>query len=515
MQITSTLHKAARIYPNALATEFADRRQNFSSLIYRVSCLAAGFKSLGLKPGDRLAILSLNNDKLFEAILATLWAGGVAVPLNTRWTDREIANALDDSGAGLFLVSEHFSNIAGSKVTLDLVEKSKIICFNSTKNDRCEIEALIAKFRPVEDMCCQGDDLAFILYTGGTTGQPKGVMLSHGGLMSAAASQSAAGCGTQGKVYLHAAPMFHMADLQMMANHLLNMGTHAFLPAFEPGVMLQFIEQKGVSDILMVPTMIQALLTYTEFSSRELSSLKTIFYGAAPMTPTLLNRALKALPQCQFIQGYGMTETCLAAMLPASFHLAGASGNDARRMRSAGLELPLAELRIADSSGNEVPHGDVGEIQIRGPSVMKGYWRNTKTSASALAGGWMHTEDLAYRDSDGFIYIVDRLKDMIISGGENIYSSEVENVLSQHPAVAQCAVIGVADEKWGELVLAEVVLKKDEALTSDVLIAFCREFLSGFKCPRVINFTSALPVSPAGKILKSELRKRYQLAQSS
>lgn len=507
MQITTTLHKAARVYPDRAATVFADRTRSFSELVHRVSCLAAGLRSLGVTSGSRVAMLSPNSDKLFEATLATLWVGGVAVPLNTRWSELEIAATLADSGATVLFLSEHFSDMANLKSVMEPLPL-RLVRFHSGNGD-CELEALISEYSPLEDTQSHGDDLAFILYTGGTTGRPKGVMVSHSGLITAAVSVSAGGCGTQGQIYLHVAPLFHMADVQFMVNHLLNMGTHAFLPVFDPVATQEFIERAQVSDVLLVPTMIQALISHPTLDVHKLSSLQTIIYGAAPMTPALLERAMQALPQCQFIQGYGMTETGLAAMLPARFHIPGASGKDLERMSSAGFELPLAEVRIVDPAGYEVPSGEVGEIQIRSPSLMQGYWKNEEKTASALTDGWMHTEDLAYRDSDGFIYIVDRLKDMIITGGENVYSSEVENVISRHEAVAQCAVIGVPDEKWGERVHAEVVLKKGQQLSEKALLAFCRDQLSSFKCPRSFSFSEALPLSPAGKILKTEIRKLY------
>lgn len=498
MQITRLFRQSVQTEPNTTATLYLGRRRTYAEVEDRVSRLAAGLIAQGIRPGDRVAMVSPNSDKLFEVILATLWAGAVAVPLNTRLNEREIASSIADSDASLLLLSEEFSALAATKT-------ATVKFWNHDAN--CPLEAIISAHSPSKDQQRGGEDLAFILYTGGTTGKPKGVMLSHRAIVAAAANQSAGGCGTQGDVYLHVAPMFHMADIQLMANHLLGGGTHVFLPGFDPSALQDLVSHENITDVLLVPTMIQSVISHPEFRADYFHSLKTIFYGASPMPSALLERSLKALPECQFIQGYGMTETCLATMLPARFHKQDASEADVKRMRSAGYELPLVELRITDPNGNTLPDGEIGEIQIRSPSVMKGYWRQEEKTAIALENGWMHTEDMAYRDERGFIQIVDRSKDMIITGGENVYSQEVENIICEHPAVAQCAVVGLEDEKWGELVHAEVQLREGETLTEETLNDFCKAQLSGFKCPRSIRFTTTLPLSSAGKILKSEIRK--------
>ncbi|GAB3377677.1 long-chain fatty acid--CoA ligase [Spongiibacter taiwanensis] len=469
--------------------------------------LAAVFAAKGVAPGDRVAVISPNSDRLFEIILATLWLGGVAVPLNTRWGQSEFVAALADAEPTLLLLREHFADVATGEGFARLVAKPQVMMFRL--QDDCDLEDLMAVTEPISDQRCGGDALAFILFTGGTTGRAKGVMLSHSALLTAALNQTAAGCGCSGSVYAHVAPLFHMADLQLMATQLLAMGTHVFVASFNPPELQALVAELAVSDILLVPAMLHAVLAHPDFDASKLAGLKRIFYGAAPMSAALLDRALALLPGCEFVQGYGMTETCLATMLPASCHVSGAEGRAAARLRSAGLELPMMEIRIADKCDQPLPAGQVGEIQICSPALMQGYWRNPEKTREVIRGGWMCTEDLGYQDNDGFLYVVDRLKDMIISGGENVYSSEVESVISRYPGVAQCAVVGLADEHWGERVHAELVLQPGVSFSQADFEDFCRGQMSAYKVPRSVSVVAALPLSPAGKILKVAIRERH------
>lgn len=505
MRITQSLHKAARLRGGEIACSFSGRKRTFDTLVHRVAKLAGGLRSVGIEAGERVAILANNSDNYFELLLATLWAGGVAAPLNTRWSSSEIKAAIEDSSARVFVYDEYFDDLAADLSGEILPSLQHRFLMHSQQADS-RWEAFIAASGPVEDAHRGGDDLALLLFTGGTTGRSKGVMLSHGNLVSASVSQAAIGCGTRGNVYLHAAPLFHMADVQLMVNHLLYGGCHSFVPRFEPGEVLRCLANDGVSDVLLVPTMIHALLSHPDFASTNLDRLQTIFYGAAPMPAALLDKVISALPNCELIQGYGMTETCLATMLPAKYHRLYGDSNARKRLSSAGLEMALSEIRITDAAGCELAAGEVGEIQIGGPSVMLGYWNALEKTAEVKKDGWMCTGDLAYRDEDGFVYIVDRLKDMIITGGENVFSTEVENVLSRHPVVSQCAVIGLPDEKWGERVHA--VLVCSASIDTAEITRFCQASLSPYKCPKSISVIDAMPLSPAGKILKTVLREQ-------
>src|SRR5581483_4719590 len=351
--------------------------------------------------------------------------------------------------------------------------------------------------------------LAGIFYTGGTTGRSKGVMLSHGNLMVNALNALGEGLFQSSAIYLHAAPMFHLANGAAMYSLLLSGGSNVMIQGFTPEGVMAAIQSERVTDALLVPTMIQMLVDHPAIGSYDLSSLKHVIYGASPISDAVLGRAMAALPNVEFTQAYGMTELApIATLLHWKEHIG--EGRAKGRHRAAGRATLGCEVRIVNADDQPVPNGTVGEIVVRGENVMMGYWERPEETAKAIIHGWMHTGDGGYMDEHGFIYVVDRVKDMIISGGENIYSVEVENAISQHPAVAQCAVIGIPDDRWGELVHAVVVTKPGAQLTAGELIEFCKTLIAGYKCPRSVEISpTALPLSGAGKVLKRDLRKPF------
>lgn len=294
-----------------------------------------------------------------------------------------------------------------------------------------------------------------------------------------------------------------------MYSLLLSGGSNVMVPAFTPEGVMATIQNERVTDVLLVPTMIQMFVDHPALKTYDLSSLKNITYGASPISEAVLARASAALPDVQFTQAYGMTELSpIATLLHWKEHIG--EGKAKGRQRAAGCAALGCEVRIVDADDTPLPHGTVGEICVRGDNVMMGYWERPEETARALAGGWMHTGDGGYMDEHGFVFVVDRVKDMIISGGENVYSVEVENAVAQHPAVAQCAVIGIPHEAWGEQVHAVVVTKAGATVTADELIAHCKALIAGYKCPRSVDITETpLPLSGAGKILKRELRQPY------
>lgn len=321
------------------------------------------------------------------------------------------------------------------------------------------------------------------------------------------------GCGT-GAALVLAVPLFHIAGVQMMLNHFVGGGTHPVIPAFSPSGTLAAIEQHGATDLMLVPTMLQMLVTDEQITQHDLSSLRRIFYGAAPITEALLSQAMSVFPMADFIQGYVMSESGITLKLPAFYHTE--PGHQLGKMRSSGVAAPLADIRICDAlRDKELAASMIGEIQVRGPMVMRGYWEQPMLTAQALQAGWLHTGDLGYMDEDGSVFIVDRLNDMIVSGGENIYSAELKNVIASHPAVQVCAVIGTPHEKWGEAVHACIVLKPDRLVTAEELVAHCRERIASYKCPVSIEFRRSLPMSAAGKLLKYELRDQLRNAGQS
>lgn len=354
-----------------------------------------------------------------------------------------------------------------------------------------------------------GDDLAGIFYTGGTTGFPKGVMLSHTNLLSSALAFIKPSGYDGHSAFLHVTPMFHLSDLSNLLTISMVGGVHVVLPRFEPKAVLAEVEKCRVTHLPAVPTMLGLLLDCPEWDQFKLDSLRTVIYGGASFTESLLLRALDRLKGRAFVQCYGQTELApIATILETEFHVV--LGEGAGKLKSAGRPTILTEVQIVDPEGKPLPSGAVGEIAVSGPNVMLGYWNEPEESARVLVDGWLRTGDAGYEDDDGFIYVVDRIKDMIISGGENVYSAEVEGALAKHPAVETCAVIGVPDPDWGEAVTAVVVLRDGHDVDEQDLIKFCRNFIAGYKCPRTVRFRQQpLPLSAAGKVLKRELRSEY------
>jgi long-chain acyl-CoA synthetase len=509
MNTTQGLRRALQINPNGLATVFGDRRRNWREIGERVSRLAAGLGALGANPGDRVAILSLNSDRYLELYLATAWAGAVIVPLNIRWSPLENEDALRDCRADTLVVDKAFAS-TGTELAKALPGLKLVYADDGDVPAGMEsYEALLARSEPIPDAMRTSADLAGIFYTGGTTGRSKGVMLSHGNLMANALNALGEGLFPASAIYLHAAPMFHLANGAAMYSLLLSGGSNVIIQAFTPEGVMAAVQNDHVTDVLLVPTMIQMLVDHPALGSYQMSSLKNVIYGASPISEAVLGRAMAALPNVQFTQAYGMTELSpIATLLHWKEHIG--DGRAKGRHRGAGRPTLGCEVRIVDSDDRPVPCGTVGEIVARGDNVMMGYWERPEETAKALVDGWMHTGDGGYMDDDGFIYVVDRVKDMIISGGENIYSVEVENAIAQHAAVAQCAVIGIPNEQWGEQVHAVVVSRNGAQVSAAELIEFCKTLIAGYKCPRSIEISeSPLPLSGAGKILKRELRRPF------
>lgn len=510
MYLTQALHRAAATTPDAVATICGGRSHSWAQVRDRVARFAGALRDLGVGPGDRVAVLSMNSDRYFELYFAVAWAGAVILPMNTRWSVPEHVYSIEDAGATILVLDDAF--LETGRAVGDICEAIAHVIHagdGPTPAGLKSYEAMIAGASPASDADHGGDDLAGIFYTGGTTGFPKGVMLSHQNLWTGALCVGA-GIGYNSSVrYLHAAPMFHLADVGLGNATSIFGGSHVFMPGFEPAELLRLIEAHKVTHTLLVPTMIRMLLDSPEFGKHDISSWKGILYGASPMAEALLTEALKRLPSVAFTQGYGQTELApLATLLGPEWHVF--EGPRAGKLRSAGRPGICVELRIVDAEGCELPRGQVGEITVRGPNAMRGYWNKPEQTAATLVDDWVRTGDGGYLDEDGFLFVVDRVKDMIVSGGENVYSAEVENALMQHPGVGECAVIGVPDERWGERVHAIVVPRAGQALSADDLMQHSKTLIAGYKCPRSVDVRQeALPKSGAGKILKSDLRKPY------
>lgn len=510
MRISTIIRRGAQINNNGIATDYQGRAHNWGELKTRVSRLAGGLQGLGVGLGDRVAMLSLNSDRYLEYFFGVTWAGGAFVPINTRLAPPEILHWLNDSGSSVLCIDDNFAPLLPQ--LQGKMESVKTIVYTGeghTPEGMVSFESLIENGTEIEALDTGGDEMAGLFYTGGTTGRSKGVMLSHRNLLVNALSASGELGFSPRSNYLHAAPMFHIADgLTTFAITSLA-GISTIVPGFEPVTVMQAIQEKKINIVLLVPTMVNMLVNHPDIASYDLSSLKDIVFGASPMPGAVLKTALRVIPDAQFHHAYGQTEASPAiTILPANRMVE--EGPLAGKIKSAGLAIPGVEVKIADEDGNEVPRGEVGEICNRGENIMLGYWGQPELTAQTVRDGWLHTGDGGRMDEEGFVFIVDRIKDMIISGGENIYSVEVENAVFQHPAVAECAVIGIPSDKWGEQVHAIVRLKDGETVDDVDIMTHCRELIAGFKCPRSVEFvTDPLPLSGAGKVLKTELRKQY------
>jgi len=506
MYLTQGLHRSVRQTPSEIATVAGDRVRTFAESAGRIARFAGALRALGIGDGDRVAVYGLNSDRYHEALLATLWAGGVINPVNTRWSPAEVAYSLADSGSAVLLVDDTFAGVV-PQLRASVPGLTTVIHFGEgpVPTGLLGYEALITEADPVDDALRGGDDLAGIFYTGGTTGFPKGVMLSHANMLTAALGSLCTNAFlAPGGRYLHSAPMFHLGDLAFWVGQLVLGGPHVFVPQFDAAGTAAAIARHRVTHASLVPTMIQRMVDHPDVAGHDLSCLRGVVYGSSPMPEAVLAKARETFPNTEFTHAYGMTE--LGPM--TSFLLPHEHGVPELH-RSAGRPAVHAELRIVDADGLELPPGAVGEIVVRGGHVMQGYWNKPEETAAALRDGWLHTGDGGYLDERGYLFIVDRIKDMIISGGENVYSAEVENVLTRHPGVAACAVIGVPDPDWGERVHAVVVPAAGCRPTAAELRAYCKERIAGYKCPRSVGFTDSLPLSGAGKVLKRELRDRY------
>src|SRR5688572_2782291 len=436
MYLTQGLQRSLQRHPGKIALAHLagphERRHSFLELADAVARQANCLARHGVGQGDRVALLAPNTDRLVQAILACWWLGAVACPLNTRWSAPELSHALADSGATLLLVDE----------SLDHGTLDSAVARMSLGDFAQRAQSL----PPLADSRTGGDALAAILYTGGTTGRAKGVMLSHANFWTASMTRGAELNNSPESVSLLVAPLFHVAGLGRLIGQSIVGGTCITMAQFRAGEVLAAIEQHGITDTIVVPSMLQTLLDDPAFRPEAVQCLNRIAFGAAPMPPDLLDRALAAWPQAEFFQAYGLTETAgaLCINLPANHR---PEARALGRLNSVGRPGLGAEIIVADEHGRELPRGEVGQILARGPMVMQGYWRQPEATAEALRDGWLHTGDGGRMDGDGYLFIVDRIKDMIISGGENIYSAEVEAALRGHPAVSQAAVIGVPDAR--------------------------------------------------------------------
>ena len=490
----SPLRHALKNAPDKLAVVSGDRSFTYAQFNDRCERLNGVLAALGVGKGDRVAILSNNSHEYLETYTAVPAGGRVIVPLNTRHADAELHYALKDSGAKVLICDREPGNLA------DLVEHV-ISCGD-------DYDARLAEATPTRlgDGVTE-DDLAGLFYTGGTTGKSKGVMLSHRNLLANTQHWMLCAPQTASDVALIMAPMFHAAGSNGVLGSIWTLGTQVTLGTFDPGAALDLIAGYKATVTLGVPTMLAAIAETQASAPRDVSSVRLIAHGGSPIATEVLRRTAVAFPGAELIEVYGSTETApLCTVLPGEQTIL-----DSPLARSCGRAVIGCDIDICSPEGKSLPLGEIGEVVARGPNVMRGYWNKDEQTAAVLKENGYWTGDLGYMDADGYVFLVDRSKDMIVSGGENVYCTEVEEVLYQHPGVLEAAAFGVPDERWGEAVWATVVPREgNNSLEADELIDFCKQQIAGYKVPKGIDFQSEpLPKSGPGKVLKRELRAPY------
>jgi long-chain acyl-CoA synthetase len=496
--------------PRAVALSFEGRETDYAAFEQHSSRVASRLLDKGLSKGRRLAYIGKNSDYFFEVLFGAAKIGAVLCPIGWRLAPAEMAFMLDDSGAELLFAGREVEAQVREAVRL-LNRPIEVIALESTDGSVEPFETWRNRGEPREvDFRPSEEDVVLQLYTSGTTGRPKGAMLAHRSILSvrreAARAEFNWNIWSADDVSLAAMPVSHVGGSVWGIIGLFNGAKTIIAREFDPSKVLDFIEQYGISKIFMVPTALRVVLSQPRVRQVDFSRLRYIIYGSSPMPLDLLRQCLDVFG-CGFCQAYGMTETSgTIVYLPPEDH--DPAGN--RRMRAAGIPMPGVEIKIVDESGERVPHDTVGEIVTRSQANMVGYWKLADATSRTLGSdGWLRTGDAGYMDEDGYLYISDRIKDMIISGAENIYPAEIENVIHDHPAVADVAVIGVPDEKWGEAVKAIVVLHPGAGADASDIIAFVRSRVAGFKAPKSVDFVESLPRNLAGKVLRHELRAPY------
>lgn len=498
------LERHAMMQPDAPALRFVGNTMTWADLRRRVAALAGALSGRGVGFGDRVMILMLNRTEFVESVLAANMIGAIAVPLNFRLTPTEIAVLVEDCVAHVMLTEAALAPVAIGVRNIQPLLSVIVVAGGSSQDSVFGYEDLLNEAGDVhEPVDIPNDSPALIMYTSGTTGRPKGAVLTHANLTGQAMTALyTSGANINSDVGFVGVPLFHIAGIgNMLTGLLLGLPTVIYpLGAFDPGQLLDVLEAEKVTGIFLVPAQWQAVCTEQQARPRDLR-LRVLSWGAAPAPDALLRQMSATFPETQILAAFGQTE-----MSPVTCMLL---GEDAIAKRgSVGRVIPTVAARVVDQNMNDVPVGEVGEIVYRAPTLMSCYWNNPEATAEAFAGGWFHSGDLVRMDSDGYVWVVDRKKDMIISGGENIYCAELENVLASHPDIAEVAVIGRADEKWGEVPIAVAAVTNDDLRIED-LGEFLTDRLARYKHPKALEIVDALPCNPAGKVLKTELRLRY------
>ena len=497
--------KSSIARPEAEAVVFEDVRLTHQQLNRRVNALGNALKSLGVAGADRLTVLAENTHKYLEIYFAAGKLGISVTPLNFRLSDQEVIHIVNDSEATVFFAADGYEDRAMN--LKDQVGRiSHWIAMDNPTDGFLFYEDLIAG-AGVEEPGPDPDEnaMAILMYTGGTTGLPKGVMMSHRNIMTAVIASLIGSGFTWEDSTCFVLPLFHVSFWPALC--LLMAGGKVVINR-KPDLngILKLIQDEKCTHINAVPTIYGWMLQFADVDAYDLSSLRSITYAGSPFPPEVLKQCIKTFGD-KFGQGYGMTEALGGTMLSDKDHVL--EGERSRLLASAGKEGLCSEVRVFNQNDEPATVGEIGEVVIRGKHVMMGYWKNPELTAEVLRGGWYHTGDMGYLDDEGYLFLVDRKADMIVTGGENVYPKETEDALYEHPAVAMAAVVSAPDEKWGERVQAVVVLKPDQSATEEELIAHCKERLAGYKCPKAVAFWDNIPTTPIGKILRKDVKMTF------
>ncbi|WP_078427665.1 long-chain-fatty-acid--CoA ligase [Alkalihalobacterium alkalinitrilicum] len=500
--------KAVSQYSDKIAIKDPNRSITYASLGEEVNQCSNALLHMGIEPGDRIALWTKNCIEYVVCEFAISKIGAVRVPLNTFLSEQEVQYRLEDSEVKAVICEYEYVNSVINIVEQISINPLVIHLGDSGDSSLRSLQNLSTVEKPAIEVKC--DDLAAIMYTGGTTGRSKGVMHTHKSTISLMYSEIVEFELERGVTMLHVAPLPHAAGFLILPG-LLRGGTHIIDYGFNAESFCKKVEQERVTFAFLVPTMIYNLLDFPDLHQYNLSSLKTLFYGAAPMAPARIEQALKTWGPI-LLQGYSQMEVAnQTTILTKADHQIGPE-EEPKRLASCGRPVIMSKVKIVDEKGNEVPQGEFGEIITRGPHLMQGYWRKEEETQKTIRNGWLYTGDMAYQDEEGYFYMVDRKKDMVISGGFNIYTTVVEKVLFEHPSVRQATVIGVPDENWGEAVKAVVVT--DSLISEEELLSFCKSRLAKYEVPKSIDFIDSLPVTAYGKIDKKALRAPYWANQA-
>jgi long-chain acyl-CoA synthetase len=507
MVLEQLLERNIKCFPDKTAVIDGTVRMTYMDLYQRSNRLANALLKMGATKGTRVAMMERNSYQYLEFYFAAAKIGAVVVPVNWRNKGKELSYIINNSEAEIMIFGQEFADVVDS-VRSELETIGEYLVIGGGKNWAAPYEEKLIGASS-EPLLVQNDenDVVIQMYTSGTTGVPKGALLTHKNLMHHVISHNLISKLSHKDIFLNCLTFYHVAITYSFAFIAIG-GTNVVIRDFFPDEMLRLVQEEKVTRTLVVPTIIGFVLQLPDKHTYNIDSLQSILYGAMPISSKMLREAIRFF-QCEFYQIFGPTEGGICSYLGPEDHIAKGTKDQLKRLNSVGRGFFLSEAKVVDEDGHDTKFGETGEVIVRSDAVAKGYWKLPEATEKSFRNGWLHTGDMARIEEDGYIYLVDRKKDMIISGGENIYPSEIENVIDSHPAVCESAVISVPDDKWGESVKAVVLLNEGINISEGDIVSFCKDRLAGFKKPKSVDFVKTLPRNPIGKLLRKELREKY------